>query len=113
MAAKTDLAPLLTLIVLMEFGLWVFFGFTAVSTVLLDLIVDGLNGGSDFIFLEWVLDNIGSVIALAGVATIVVGTLIATERTLIIWGAPALAFSGYIYIFPRFIREIHHFSMIL
>ena len=102
---KSELTSLLILIVLIEFSMWIFLGVTASTTVLFDMFSNGLTGGSTD-FVDWLLDNILALVSLVGVATIVVGTLIATERTFAIYAAFAFVFLGYSSVFFDMARRL-------
>ena len=95
---KSDLAPLIIVLIFIEIGLWIFLGVTTPLTSIAEFVISGFfnlsAGGS---FWTWIMSNVEGVIAIAGAITI--GTLITTKNETALWAVFAAVFATYAYVF--------------
>jgi len=95
---KSDLAPLIIVLVFIEIGLWIFIGVTTPLTSIAKFVISGiLNLSAGNSFWTWIMDNVEGVVAIAGAITI--GTLVTTKNETALWTVFTAVFATYTIVF--------------
>jgi hypothetical protein len=101
--AKSDLAPLLIAIFVVEFITYAFTGNTAVGTVFFDLIVSGSLFSANA-FWTWITSNLLAVVGVAGAGAIIIGTVGSNKQDFVVFAGIVLVFISYGGLFIKMIN---------
>lgn len=105
MGTRSEMVPLVLLIVAIEICMWVFLGTDTPSSMILNLVTGGSLLGSQT-FLEWIVSNLELAFgtALAGIA---IGTLLVSGKSdFVFFAGIAALFLSYIPVFGHLYENI-------
>jgi hypothetical protein len=107
--ARSDLVPLILMILTIEISEMVFLGLNTPTTLILQMFLPGQGGIAESGFMAWLTGNIALVGGIVGLGAIAIGTVFGGSNRLdfVIYGGLALTFISYIKVFGDLYNQLN------
>jgi len=97
---KSSLTLMLVFIVALEFGMWLYVSpIETPVNVLFDLVYNGVNGGADFSFFDFISDNMLVLIGTAAGGIVIGSLVLGKDQGFVVYASLAYVFFSYMVSF--------------